>query len=293
MQKAYFYFQYLILRGLVFLVKGCSENVSGRIAETVGSLLFLRKRRRRISIENVHAAFPGKSAQAVLKIGRASMQGMVKVVFEFLRIPVIARNPEKHIEIRGEENVWDALKAGKGVILVVSHFGNWELMAVAAAARGIPIHAVGKPVKNPFIYDFIKRFRGATGLKSIDQKGAVGKMVQLLRKNKVVAVLIDEHAKKGEVWVDFLGRKAATSGLPAALSLKYDTPVISTFYFREEKTRSVLLFQKPFDLIKTGNFREDLAANTQQYAHCLEEQIQRRPEDWTLWMHNRWRLRTA
>lgn len=118
MQKAYFYFQYLILRGLVFLVKGCSENVSGRIAETVGSLLFLRKRRRRISIENVHAAFPGKSAQAVLKIGRASMQGMVKVVFEFLRIPVIARNPEKHIEIRGEENVWEALKAGKGVILV-------------------------------------------------------------------------------------------------------------------------------------------------------------------------------
>ncbi len=290
MRKVYFYFQYLFFRSLVFIFKGCSKSMSMKIAEGVGALLFLRKRRRRISIENVQAAFPKKSIRAVQEIGRASMQGMVKVIFEFLRIPVIAKNPAKHIEIRGEENVWEALKEGKGVILVVSHFGNWELMAVAAAARGIPIHAVGKPVKNPFVYDFIKRFRGATGLKSIDQKGAVGKMVKLLQQNKVVAVLIDEHVKKGEVWVDFLGRKAATSGLPATLSLKYNTPVISTFYYREEKTRSVLIFQKPFKLIKTGHFREDLTANTQQYAHRLETQIRKRPEDWTLWMHNRWRL---
>ncbi len=288
-RRIYFFSQYLLFRVAAFLVSGLSGPSAMTMAKGIGALLFLRTRRRRISIENVRQAFPEKSDQEIKTIGRESMQGMIKVIFEFLRIPTIALKPEKYIEVQGEENVWAALEKKKGLVLIVSHFGNWELMGVAAAAKGFPIYAIGKPVKNPFVYAFIKRWRGATGLQSIDQKGAIKKTIQLLKENKIIAMLIDEHVKKGEVWVDFLGRQAATSALPAMLSLKYGVPAIPTFFYRKTTGRSVLFFGKPFDSIETGHFQADLMVNTQQYVRRLEQEIRKCPGDWTLWMHNRWR----
>ncbi len=217
------------------------------------------------------------------------MQGMVKVIFEFIRLPLISKRPEDYIEIKGEENAWRALESGKGVIFVVSHFGNWELAGMAIAAKGLPIYAVGKPNKNPFLDKYIKRLRGLTGLKTIDKHGAVQKCVRLLKQNQIIAMLIDEHAKKGEVWVNLFGHKAATSALPATLALKYNSPVIPIFFYRERDKKSSLIFGKPFALKRTGDYQADILSNTQEYMRYLQGEIVKRPGDWTLWMHNRWR----
>ena len=293
MRKIYFYLQYLLFRGAAVILIFFGHSFSMKIAQGIGTLLFFRARRRKISVDNIRLAFPKKSDSEVKKIGRLSMQGLVKVIFEFIRIPRIARNPGKYIKVEGDKNVWQALKQKKGVVLAVSHFGNWELMGVAAGAKGLPIHAIGKPTKNPFVYRFIKALRGATGLRSIDQNGAIKKTIQLLKKNQVIAMLVDERVKEGTTRINFFGRKTSVSSLPAMLSLKYEAPVIPTFYYREEAGRSVLFFGKPFNLIKTGHVQDDLTANTQQYMNCLEEQIKKRPEDWTLWMHRHWSNQAA
>jgi len=60
-----------------------------------------------------------------------------------------------------------ALQEGRGLVVTVSHFGNWELMGIVAAANGFPLHAIGKPHKNPFVYDFIERLREMTELQHI------------------------------------------------------------------------------------------------------------------------------
>ena len=150
------------------------------------------------------------------------------------------------------------------------------------------MHAIGKSYKNPFMNNFVRRLRGSTGLKTINQEGGVKKSIELLKQNQIIAMLIDEHAKKGAVWVNLFGRKAATSGLPATLALKYKTPVIPTFFYRK-MGKALLTFDEPFPLLKTGDFHFDVIANTQQYMLRLEKELIKRPEDWTLWMHNRWR----
>ena len=288
-RRSLFYVEYLFLRFLAFFVNLLSFKTAMRLAEIIGSLLFLRPRRRQISLQNLHAAFPEKSEAEIKTIGRASMQNLVKTVVEFIRIPKISRNPERFIETEGEENVWEALRGGKGMIFVASHFGNWELMAIGTAAKGFPMHAIGRPVKNPFVYEYIKRLRGATGLKSINQKGAVRATIRLLKQNQVVGMLVDQHAKRGEVWVNFFGRRAATSSLPALLSLKVGSPVLPIFFYRRKSGCSILAFGRPFRLIRTGRYEEDLIANTQQYVDHLQEEIRKRPADWGNWMHNRWR----
>lgn len=283
------YLSYLFFRLLSFIVNGLGPLRANHLAEAVGSLLFLRKRRRQFCTQNLNRAFPEKSRQEIQKIGRASMQSMIKVIFEFIRLPSISKKPSDYIEIEGEQNVWEALKKKTGVILISSHFGNWELGGIAAAAKGLPLHAIGKPHKNTFLDKYIKHLRGLTGLKTIDKAGAVQKCMRLLKQNQVIATLIDEHARKGNVWVNLFGQKASTSALPAALALKYHSPVIPVFFYREIKKKSRLVFGKPFPLKETGNFQSDVLSNTQAYMHSLQNEIMKRPAEWTLWMHNRWR----
>lgn len=283
------YLNYLFFRALTFVVNSLNAFASTRLAEAIGSLLYLRKRRREFCTRNLHQAFPQKTEKEIQQIGRGSMQNMIKVIFEFIRLPIISKKPAAYIEIEGEENVWQALGQGKGVILVVSHFGNWELAGIAAAAKGIPLHAIGKPHKNTFVDRYIKRLRGLTGLKTIDKQGAVQKCVRLLKQNQVIATLIDEHAKKGAVWPYFFGQKAATSSLPAVLALKYGCAVVPAFFYRERNKKSVLVFGKAFPLKQTDDTKADILANTQNYMRYLQQEIMKRPEDWTLWMHNRWR----
>lgn len=289
LQSFLFYIQFLFLRLLFFIFNLIPPETASQIADKIGALLFLRKRRREFSIYNLEKAFPGKSQKEIEAIGRGSMQSMIEVIFEFMRIPSIAKKPGSFIEMQGEEHVRQALKEGRGLVLAVSHFGNWELSGIATASKGFPLHAIGKFYKNPWLNPLIRKQRGMTGLQTIDQKGAARKTIQLIKENQIVAMLIDEHAKNGAVWVNFFGQKAATSALPAMVALKYHTPVVPVVFYREKKRRSRVVFDKPFPLIETGQYEADIVANTQLYMSHLEEELKKRPEDWTLWMHNRWR----
>lgn len=290
MRRVLFYLEYLLFRALALYINSLSDFKTMRLAERIGTLLFrLLKERREIALSNLRAAFSGeKSEEEIQKIAEASMQNLVKVAFEFVRIPRIAQKLSLAIDLQNRENVWDALGKKRGLIVTVSHFANWELMGVSAASVGFPIHAIGRPVKNPFVYSYIKRLRGATGLKTVDKAGAARATIRLIKQNQMVAILIDQHERQGGVWVDFFGRKASTTSLVATLALKYDTVVIPTYFYREEPERSVLYFGEPFPIIRTGNYEADVLANTQQYVSHIEGEIRKRPGDW-LWMHRRWR----
>ena len=286
----FFYLEYLLFRGLALCINRLSDFDTMRLAEKIGSLLFrILKERREIALSNLRAAFGReKTEEEIRQIAEASMQNLVKVALEFVRIPRIAKKPSLAIDLQNRENVWNALGKKKGLIVTVSHFGNWELMAVSAASAGFPIHAIGRPVKNPFVYHYIKKLRGITGLKTVDKAGAARATIKLLKQNQMVAILIDQHERQGGVAVDFFGRKASTTGVVATLALRYDVPVIPTYYYRKEPERSILYFGEPFPVIRTGNYEADIVANTQQYVSHIEAEVRKRPGDW-LWMHRRWR----
>jgi KDO2-lipid IV(A) lauroyltransferase len=285
-----YYVEYLLFRAVAFLINLLDVPKARQLAEGIGYCLFwLLKSRREIALRNLRAALScEKSEQELLKIAIGSMQNLVKVAFEFTHIPKMIQNQDVLWEIQGAEKVWKALERKKGLIVTVSHFGNWELMGLAAAKEGFPLHAVARPVKNPYVYAYIKRLRRLAGFHSIEKAGAARSVIKLLKHNQMVAILIDQHERQGGIWVDFFGRKASTTSLPALLALKYDVPVIPTFFYRGKPDFFVLSFGEPFPLIGTGNYESDLLANTQQYVRHIESEIRKRPGDW-LWMHRRWR----
>ncbi len=285
-----YYLEYIFIRAVIFFVNLFPFPAVMKWAGSLGPLLQkIVKKKNEIALENLRAAYGNEKSEAeIQKIACDSFINLVKLAFEFIRIPELARDPEKTVHFVHQERLWKALEKGKGLILIISHFGNWELMAVRSAAEGLPMNAVARPLKNPFVYGYVKKLRGATGLKTIDKAGAAREMLKRLSNNEAVCVLIDQRQQEGGVAVNFFARPALTSALPASLALKKDIPVISCFHYRDSDTEGRLVVNEPFQLIRTGNEEADVIANTQMFMSEIEKEVRKQPGNW-LWMHRRWR----
>lgn len=294
LKKAGYFSEYCLFRLPALFFRFIPLYLSYKIANGLGVLIVrIFGIRRRIMMENLKLAFGKEKTEAeLLKIAEASMASLIKLVFEFARTVPAGASPERFIEPpeMGEFLQW--MKKKKGAVAIVSHFGNWEWLSIPIKPFGLFTHAVGRPLKNPFVYRYVRRLREAANLKNIEKSGAVKDAITALKRQEIVAVLIDQHESRGAVWVDFFGRKASTSTLPAALAIKYNAPVFPAFFYRNEQGRSRVQYGPEFPVIRTGDLQADLLANTQQYISKIEEEIRKRPGDW-LWAHRRWRVPPA
>ncbi|MCM8775982.1 MAG: lysophospholipid acyltransferase family protein [Candidatus Omnitrophica bacterium] len=290
MGRIYFYMEYLLYRIVAFGIRCLPLSYAMCLADGIGLLLFyLLGERTRTTFNNLRQAYGAeKSEREIRKIAIASYQNLVRVAFEFIRIPTIAKNPERYLRVEHWDYVEKALEKKRGVMIIVSHFGNWELMSFAGRINQRPLHAIARATKNPFVYQYIKHLRSLMGTVSIDKEGAVKNTVKLLKNNQIVCMLIDQHERQGGVWVDFFGRKASTTSLPAMMALRHEVSVLFAFYTRSGPGSFVIHLEKPFPVIRTDDRKQDILSNTQQYIRRIEEEIRKSPENW-LWMHRRWR----
>lgn len=290
MERAFQYLVYLFLRGVCALIRLLPFQTAMAVSRFIGRTLFyILGKRRKIALDNLRLAFGKEKSEIEIKrIAIQSFENLGMLGVEFIWIPKIVKNLGRFVRIKSDA-AREALRQGKGLIFTVSHFGNWEWMAISSAADGLPMHAIARPLRNPFVYSYIKKLRGATGLECIDKHGAIRGVMRTLEQKEVVAILIDQHEREGSVRVPFFGRDAWTTTIPAMLALKKGVPVIPAFFFRECGTWSrVVMADKPLETIKTGDYERDIYENTKQYLKAIEDEVRRRPGDW-LWMHRRWR----
>ena len=265
----------------------------------VGRLLYVfLSRYRTVALHNLHCVFGREKSEAqIRRIARESFENLGLFAVESIRIPRMTKRVRDYIVMENEESLFNALRAKRGVVLIISHFGNWEWMGVAAAARmrekGAKINAVARPLGNPFLYRYVvQHLRGATSLRTIDKKGAVREVMKLLDQNEFVCILIDQHERRASIPVPYFGMNAWTTTLPAVLALRRDVPAIPVFSFRRKGKPTLMKVGEPFPIIRTGSYDQDVYENTKQYLQAIEAEVRKRPGDW-LWMHRRWRESVA
>jgi KDO2-lipid IV(A) lauroyltransferase len=199
-------------------------------------------------------------------------------------------NFRRYFKFRNESVLQDALKAGRGVILVSGHFGNWELGFAALALAGYPINLVFFPQINPYFDDINFRYRTQFGTKTISAYGAISRCVEALNNKEIVIMLIDQTGREKGVMVDFFGRQAPAMWGPANLTLKTSAIIIPfACVSRSQKNLDYLLtFSNPIQYQPLGDKEKDIQAITQLYIKELEHLIRQYPEQW-IWFHRRWK----
>jgi len=286
------YIVYLLLKVFSFFINLLPEGFALWVGRRLGMMIYyLDWEHRKVALQNLSLAFgQEKSVSEILGIARRTFQNLGMMTIEFFRIPKMdAEMFKERVKIEGLEEALRLLDKKKGVLLLIGHFGNWELMGLVAKVIGNPVIVIAKPMKkNRWVDQFITKVRNASGLEVISSVKASRKVMKALSQNRLVGILIDQRAKRSEgIWADFFGRKAPTTPSLAVLAMKTGAPVLPVFMVRNGFRKHCLLIKEPLELIHTGDIKKDVEANTQLFNHTLESMIRQYPDQW-FWVHRRW-----
>jgi KDO2-lipid IV(A) lauroyltransferase len=252
----------------------------------------LSGRQRLIVLSNLKRAYPEKDMEEITDIAKGVYRHLAIVAAEFFELPSITKeNLHEWVEFDGLENLDRALAQKKGVLSIVAHFGNWELMTVALPLGARPMSIVYRPLDNPTLDNLTSWMRTKDGNTLIPKGGSGRTITRLLGENRIIGILSDQNVDKYEgVFVDFFGRPACTAVGLAVLALRTDAPVLPAFMARMPDGKYRFIIQPAVEITRTDDYESDLQVNTQRFTGIVENMVRQYPDQW-FWIHQRWKTK--
>ena len=272
------------LRGLIWLllrlpyrwrVPLCGWVMSRIIAPVAGY-------RQRIR-DNLALILPDLPPAEVERIVRAVPDNVGRTVIEIYSGPeFIARATSHPLHGPGVAALEAAHQAGRPVILVTGHFGNYDASRAALIARGYRVGARYMPMKNRHFNAHYVRAISRIGTPLFPRgRAGLAEMVRHLRSGGMLGMLVDQHMGHGEE-LDFFGHPALTALSAADLALKYDALLVPTYAIRQPDGLSFhIIVEAP---IPPGSPQ----AMTQALNDSLETLVRQHIDQW-FWIHRRWK----
>ena len=283
--------EYVALRSFAATVGVVGLRVGSALARALTPLYCLADRRHvRVAEDNIRERL-GLEPAAARKMARASFRHLFLSAVEIVQLDreIARRGFENVVAVENVEVMEQALAAGKGVVLVTGHLGNWEAVARLCKVRGWKISTIYRPLDNPLLDRWIESFRRAHGQEMAPKRGAIRNMLRAIRRGGVGALLVDQDARRHGVMVPVLGRLASTVRTPAELALRTDAAIITVFTARTGPGfRHVVRFDPPLPLDPSGDHDADVLRIMTEINRRLEAALRRAPEQW-LWAHRRWK----
>ena len=252
-------------------------------------------KQRTIAQESLEIAF-GKEKSVVErhKIIRDCFEnlgrGMIELIY-FMEHPEMIK---KQVSFEGKEYLDGALKAGRGVIAVSAHFGNFPLMLLRFAQEGYSTSAIIRPTRDQQIEKYFLQQRSKLGLKTIyshPRRECVETTLKVLRNNELLFIPLDQNfGSNGGVFVDFFGQKAATATGPVVFALRTKSHILPMFMIRQKDNSHKIIIEPALKLEEREDDKEMILLNTAKITNVIERYIRAYPQEWG-WMHRRWKSR--
>lgn len=247
----------------------------------------LDSRRRRLARGNIRLAL-GVDEGGAARIARECFAHLGRTLAEFAISGTRAEELLGRFSLEGLEHLRAAREGGRGVFMLSGHCGNWELFG-ARLSREIPLIGLARPMSNPLVDGEVAALRTGAGQRPVDARNAAREVFRVLGRNEGVGVLLDQNALRRErVFVDFLGRPAATNYGLAVMALKSGAPVLPVFSAREEGGRHRGWIGPPIEPWPAGARAERIGKTTARYSAAIAAHVRRHPAQW-FWVHNRWK----
>lgn len=254
-------------------------------------------RGRRATVRNFRRVLAGAPRSEVRRVARASLINYCRYLAEFIRFPSLA--PQELVaRCRGEGGfaVLDrALERGKGVIVVCMHFGNWDMGAGAAAARGYPLTVVAETFTDERLDAMVVGARRRLGMRVVPMEKAGPSVLRSLKHNGLLALLIDRPVPGDGVRARFFGEAVEVPAGPARLALRSGASLLPAAFARCEassRTEVEVLTQAPIAPEGTGDEARDIQRLTQAVLDAHEQFIRAHPEQWYMF-REMWPRRAA
>ena len=286
-----------VVAGLMHLLFETSRIV-GRSAASRFASDFLREfgpfvPEHALAAENLAAAFPEKSPEERAHILSGVWDNLARATIDyaFMKELVAAFDPERPtgglIEHTGIEHVYRLRDGGKAGIIFGAHYGNWELSAAIGRSLGVPITALYRPPRNPFVGAELERRRYFVEKLVASNRGAALQVAGALMRGSHIGVIIDQRIAEGPA-IRFFGRPALSNPIVGLLARHFECPVHGARSIRLPGGRFLAEMSPPLELPRDAKGRVDADATNRLVHGMIESWVREHPEQW-LWVHDRWR----
>lgn len=256
------------------------------IARAVGSATYIRDPRLRNVLRSNLGPVSGLSGLALDRLCARNVTHFSGMLADYFYSA--SRTPQQALRLirdwRGYEHLEKARSLGRGVIVVTAHLGNWELGGILLAQRGFPMTVVTLDEPSTALTDWRDSYRQRAGMKTIavgpGRDFAFVEMIQTLRRNECLAMLVDRPYGNTGLPVQFCGRQTQFSSAPALLWQHTEAAIVPAFLARDSRGHYVSFAEPLVNMERGENARAALALNTQAVATAFEKVVRQYPEQW-------------
>ena len=255
------------------------------------ALNYVVRYRRKVVEENLRRSFLEKSERELNRLRDRYYWHLSQIVLEMVKMLTISRRSlQRRYHCVNPEVVNDFFEQGRSVILMSSHYNNWEWMIVSLEEmflhHGI---GVGKGNSDKVFEKLVNRARTRCGTQVVfaDTVRETFEEYETQHHPAAYMMLSDQspNSKKKCYVTQFLNQTTGVIFGAEHFARKYDIPVLYYEVIKERmgkyRVEVQLIAEHPNDLPEY--------AITQRYVELLEQTIRRQPAFW-LWSHRRWKF---
>jgi KDO2-lipid IV(A) lauroyltransferase len=283
------YFSFVLIRVLTFPLTFLPYSALHALGSALGkAAYYLLPKFRKRTLSNLALTGIAGSEEELVHLAQASIGNLMITCLEYPKLAAekeIAKvatclNPEKADAI---------MKTGQGVIFFCGHQANWEILFLEGTAR-MPGVAIGRPIKNPLLYDWILSIREKFGGKIITRQNAIKEGLRGLKQGAFLGIVGDQGMPDSGYRSPFLGRQAWTSPVPALLSYRTGSPLIVATTSRKNGKYHIR-YSEPIWPNKQEDMEKEIDRLMRACLTLFEKSVKEEPAQW-MWQHNRWKQQT-
>lgn len=282
-------FEFWLFQKLKHWAEHASEASRSRMARMFEGAMWLGKVRQDVVEANLRIAFPDWTESERTRLARQNLRWFLQFSMDVLRMGAWQEHTAQEVRFENREVLDEALAEQRGVLMVGGHFGNWEYLCPALSQHGYSTSMYVGRQTNPLVDRLQNEQRLRSRIQTIGKgRQATAEILQALKANRAVGMLVDQDERKSGVFVDFFGVPASSSRGAAAFHLLQKSPVVFFSCAYESGGVSIEFERIAFRI--SGHQERDVRELTSRIQQALEQRIRSHPEQY-FWMHRRWRTR--
>lgn len=251
------------------------------------------KYRKKVITENLNKSFPGKDTTQVKLIIKGFYRHITDLIFEILRLATLTEAELfRRVTVSGEEILTTLAAKKKGVVVVMSHSGNWEWTSQRVCFSGRSFEYVGviaKEVSDPYFDQYFTdiRMKLQKGHSEIIPFTQTARYLAAIRhKTSMLITIADQTPHKDQIQyrTDFMNQDTGVFLGPERIAKSLNYAVV---FCHVSKTGRGF-YHIDYELVTETPKEEKPYEITNRHVKMLEGDIRKQPEIW-LWSHRRWK----
>jgi Kdo2-lipid IVA lauroyltransferase/acyltransferase len=281
---------YNVIHSIVYLLALMPFWVMYRISDLIYLVMYyFFSYRKKVVFENLKNSFPNKSEEEITKIAKDFYRYFFDLMLETFKTLTMTKNQARKrcvFDSNSLELFNKLYDENKDVIIVLGHYGNWEIGGTSFNSYCKQnLSVIYKPLTNKYIDKLIYNMRTRWGSKLIPMKETYETMKSTKGTKSATAFIADQTPSPDNAyWTTFLNQDTPVFWGTERIAKKLKYPIVYMSVKRLKRG-----YYKIFTEMLIENPRQTKEGEiSKAFTRGLEKDIIEQPEIW-LWSHRRWK----